>query len=92
MSYTTYYTFRHGTSVSILGGTSNDRVLAAGGGPGANQNAQTFDPYLNSWSAALPMNVARDRFTLTTLNDGNALAVGGLGTYSALFATELYSY
>ena len=68
----------------------NRRVLLAGGGCtdqtqvingvtfGYTTNAASiYDPFLNSWTVATPMNDGRDQFGMVTLNTGNALAFFG---------------
>jgi hypothetical protein len=70
---------------------ADGRVLVCGGeevsvGPSGISHAgavlascELYDPTTNKWSGAPPMSAKRARFTLTTLVDGRALAVGDPG-------------
>jgi len=67
------------------------RVLAMGGyfANAFNSESNTaflYDPSLDSWSAATPMNRKRAELAAVTLQDGRVLAIGGEGAATA----ELY--
>jgi hypothetical protein len=80
-------------AVSVLAG---DAVLVAGGdGPGGSAvaSAEVWSRATGFFTGTGPMNVARQAFTLTTLPDGRALAVGGspaLVSGAGSSTTEIY--
>ncbi|HEX4513895.1 MAG TPA: kelch repeat-containing protein, partial [Polyangiaceae bacterium] len=76
----------------------NGRVLVAGGATvvtssttGYLTSASIYDPGTNRWFATGNMNVGRAFATMTVLDDGTVLVVGGQGTGAvALSSAELY--
>ena len=77
--------------------TLNDgRVLLAGGlrqgvSPSADSSvSELYDPALGTWTKTPPLAVARLRHTLTKLNDGRVLLVGGFGANVYPAEPELY--
>jgi hypothetical protein len=64
---------------------ADGRVLVAGGtggipAPELLTSVEIYDPVLDVWGAAAPMNVGRLRHALVVLDDGRVLAVGGTTT------------
>lgn len=75
-------TTNHAYSLATLLG--NGKVIIAGGddpltGGNGHMACDLFDPATNTFSAAAPTNEVRYLFTLITLPDGDALAIGGNG-------------
>lgn len=67
-----------------------DAVLFAGGqvtGTVPTATTERFDPHTETWSAGPTMISPRYRFSLTSLRDGQALAVGGYKDFSNRTAT-----
>ncbi len=79
-------TARYGHDAAVLSG---GRVLTSGGAS-ASTLAEIYDAGLGTWSAAVPMNVARAYNSLTAISGAAAVAIGGSGTTSRQTA-EVYS-
>jgi hypothetical protein len=76
-------TYRGYNALVVL---ADGRVLSTGGSGGGSGSsyvsstaAELLDPATLTWTAAAPMNHARDSHALVRLSDGRVLAVGGLG-------------
>jgi hypothetical protein len=104
-----YYTNRMGQRVEELAMTTaradqaavalkNGRVLVCGGTSngdvgGVLSSAEIYDPVAHTFTATVPMTVARMGQTATLLNDGRVLIAGGarnIGFRAELSSTELY--
>lgn len=94
---TTMLTARGNHQLVVL---ANGKVMAVGGLSGAGAttvsvSTEIFDQTANagagSWTAGPSLSAGRYNFTLTRLNDGRVLAVGGVGAASAIQNTvEIY--
>jgi hypothetical protein len=86
---------RWGAQAVLLG---NGKVVITGGFPGGTgvnflSEAELYDPTTGTFSATGGMNTARGSLTMTRLNNGEVLAVGGAHTTlqgSDLSSAELY--
>jgi len=77
----------HQDSASIK--LASGQVLQCGGytvGPVSQTDARLFDPSIDTWTVAASMSIARAGHTLTMLNSGKILVVGGTASKIA----ELY--
>lgn len=88
--FSTPYQTRSPSAV-ILGNESGYRVLVAGGNSNPANGAMLFNPSTNTWNITNNMNTARQLFTLSLLNNGNALAAGGIDA-SSQKSSEEYSF
>lgn len=73
------------------------KILAVGGSIGhfgkykALASAEIFDPKTERWSSTGALLQARTQFTITSLDDGRVLVVGGARPYTSALATaEIY--
>ena len=90
-------TARYGHTATLL---NNGKVLVAGGfgGPtstlqslgAALASAELYDPTAGTWSAAAPMNSARNGHTATLLASGKVLVTGGTDGTNTLSSAEIY--
>lgn len=72
---------------------ADGRVLVAGGNTGSNRlldSSEIFDPSTGDWTKAASLQIARDDFTMTLLNDGRVLAAGGQADEGEIGAVEIY--
>jgi hypothetical protein len=67
--------------VLVAGGNSNGQILSS---------TELYNPTFGTWSAGLPMNVARYDHTATTLADGRVLVTGGFNALGAINSAEIY--
>src|SRR5207237_1387013 len=65
----------------------NGKVLVAGG---ADTSAELYDPTTGTWSLTGSLNVARENFAATPLNNGKVLIEGGKNGTGLLTSAELY--
>ena len=83
-------------SFSAVATLKNGSVLVAGAYAGAVANssissAEMYNPNTNTWRILAPMHVGRAGALAVTLNNGEVLVTGGLGSFGILTSCELYN-
>ncbi len=71
----------------------NGKVLAVGGGAGANvlASVESYDPSTGLWTTNSPLKFARESHSATLLPNGQVMVAGGEGSmFSPIASVELY--